>query len=606
MPSDLLQKINPPDTPGVYIMRDAAGKIIYIGKANSLKKRLASYFRPLEQLEPKTQALVKRLADIELLVTDSELEALVLECTLIKKHRPRYNVIMRDDKSYPYLKLTVQEPFPRLLATRKPFIDDARYFGPFVQGSLWDAVRAISLHFGLRLCKLDLKPGQLVERACLYAQMGQCAAACRGLESQEQYAQRAGRVLGFLQGGHDPLTPFLEVRMRQAAEERQFESAAKWRDVLKVIQVIRQKPLLSSTAREDRDILGLARSGSSATVEIFSVRSGNLEGRRHYYLQHLGQDTPAELLAHALTQYYSQTVAIPPEILVPEMPEEAELIARWLAQQADGTVKVRMPESDDERRFLKMAETNAWLYLKHSEDSRGDEPSATELAMLDDLQRQLGLSAKPSRIECYDISNISGQDAVGSQVVFTQGRPDSAQYRRYRIKTVQGPNDFAMLQEVLFRRLKRLEAGNNARPDLLVIDGGAGQLSAVRMVLNELELSELPVIGLAKKYEEIYQPGRAEPLRLTSDSPALKLLIKLRDEAHRFAIAYHRKLRGKRMHVSLLDPVEGLGPAKRRSLLRTFGSVEALLQVNEADLAALPGIGIELARKIQKVLRKSL
>ncbi|NTV52324.1 MAG: excinuclease ABC subunit UvrC [Candidatus Firestonebacteria bacterium] len=604
MSSELLAKVNPPDKPGVYIMREAQGKIIYVGKAVSLKKRLASYFRAQAQLEPKTQALVKRLADIEVMVTDTEIEALVLECTLIKKHRPRYNVVMRDDKSYPYLKVTVQEPYPRLLMTRKPFVDEARYFGPFVGGSLREAVRVISLHYGLRLCKLDLKPGGPQARPCLYAQIAQCDEICQGKGTPEKYRQRVQAVLEFLQGGADTLTPELETRMRRDAEAQQFELAAKWRDVLADIALIRQKPLLSSTSREDRDILSLAHAGGSATVEIFTVRSGNLEGRRHYFLQHVGADNRADLLAQAMTQYYSQAVALPPEILLPEEPSEGDLIRRWLGRQRGEPVVVRLPETDEEKRMLKMAETNAWLYLKHSQSGEAGEPSAEETAALESLRVSLGLGKTPERIEGYDISNISGTDAVGSQVVFLQGRADPSAYRRYRIRSVQGPNDFAMLQEVLFRRLKRVGEHGLPRPDLLVIDGGAGQLSAVQAVLKELAL-EVPVIGLAKQHEEIYQPGRIEPLRLPLESPALRLLTRLRDEAHRFAVAYHRRLRSRRMHVSALDKVEGLGLAKRRTLLRSFGSVEALLQVSEDDLAAVAGIGPVLARRIQKELRKN-
>jgi excinuclease ABC subunit C len=604
MSSELLAKINPPDKPGVYIMRDANGKIIYVGKAVSLKKRLASYFRAQAQLEPKTQALVKRLADIEVMVTDSEIEALVLECTLIKKHRPRYNVVMRDDKSYPYLKLTVQEPYPRLLQTRKPFIDEAKYFGPFVGGSLREAVRVISLHFGLRLCKLDLKPGGPQARPCLYAQIAQCDEICQGKGSPEKYQERVKAVLKFLQGGKDTLTPSLQERMRRDAEAKQFELAAKWRDVLHDIALIRQKPILSSTAREDRDLLSLAQSGNSATVEIFTVRAGDLEGRRHFFLQHLIGDNTAELLSQAVSQYYSQGVPLPPEILVPEEPAEGDLLRRWLEQQRGGPVVLRLPKNDNERRLLKMAETNAWLYLKHNTVGEEGEPSVEELAAMEGLREQLGLAKNPERIEGYDISNISGTDAVGSQVVFTQGRADTSQYRRYRIRSVQGPNDFAMLQEVLFRRLKRAAEPGAVQPDLLVIDGGAGQLSAVRAVLTELEM-DIPVIGLAKQHEEIYQPGREEPLRLPLDNPGLQLLTKLRDEAHRFAVAYHRNLRSRRMHVSALDKVEGLGPARRRTLLRSFGSVEALLQVSEEDLAAMEGIGPVLAKRIQKELRKN-
>jgi excinuclease ABC subunit C len=601
MDSQDLQRLNPPEQPGVYIMRDVHHKIIYVGKAISLKKRLASYFRPLEQLDAKTQALRQHLADVEFVVTGSEIEALILECNLIKKNQPRYNILMRDDKSYPYLKLTVQEDFPRLLTTRKPFVDEARYFGPFLLGSLWEMTRLISLHFGLRLCKFE--SGELArKRPCLYAQLSQCDAVCLGREGQERYAERVRAVIAFLEGKQDTLTPALETRMQRVAADEHFELAARLRDQLDMLAVIRQKPLLASTGREDRDVLGLARSGNSATVEIFTVRAGNLEGRRHYFLKHVTADTAEELLSSALAQYYSQPLPVPPEIVLPLHPAEEKVLQAWLNNRHGGKVRLRVPRGGAERRLLKLAETNAWLYLKHNDAATANELTETAREGLADLGSRLGLAGLPLHIEGYDISNIAGQDPVGSQVVFSNGQPDKAKYRRYRIVGVRGPNDFAMLQEMLYRRFKRLKAEGGLTPDLVVVDGGAGQLTAALAVLRDLELDQVPAIGLAKEHEEIFLPGGAEPLRLPADSRALHILTRLRDEAHRFAVAYHRQLRSRRMSVSALDRVEGLGPAKRRALLRTFGSVEAILQVPETELAAVPGIGPELAQRIRRKL----
>jgi len=620
MNSDDLHRLAPPDHPGVYIMRDAAGKIIYVGKALSLRKRLASYFRSPDQLDPKTQVLVSKIAGIELMLTDSEVEALVLEYNLIKKHRPRYNIVMRDDKSYPYLKLTVQEQFPRLFSTRRPFVDEAKYFGPFATVNLREVARQLSMFFRLCLCKREIRVGEH-KRPCLNCQLGRCDGACVGRIASGNYQERVQRVLAFLEGREDPITPALAERMQRAAENQQFELAASLRDQLNDMQKVRHQPLLSSPGRENRDVFGLARSGAAAAVEVFQVRSGNLEGRRHFFLQHVGGSSTPEILSQMLTQYYSLSVTIPAEIILPEPPEDAAVIRDWLQRRAAKALVVRAPENPEEARFLKMAETNAWLYLKHSVSEGSRELTEENRKILTDLASRLQLSGPPVRVECYDISNISGSDPVGSQVVFTNGEPDKMAYRHYRIRSVQGPNDFASLQEVLYRRLKKLqEAGGqpapdlhneeslrsrrplNPAPDLIVVDGGAGQLSAGQAVLRELGMTHLPMIGLAKQEEEIYRPGVSEPLRLPKSSRALQFLTRIRDEAHRFAITHHRKLRSKRMRLSELDKIEGLGPARRRALLRTFGSVEALLQVPEEELAAVPGIGPALAAKIRQFL----
>lgn len=600
-----LKRLNPPDRPGVYLMRDDRPRIIYVGKALSLRKRLASYFRANGPEDPKTQALVARIDSLEFIVTNSELDALILESTLIKKHRPRYNVFMRDDKSYPYLKLTVQETYPRLVSTRKPFVDEARYFGPFLAGSLKETTRTLSRHFRLCQVKQVIDPNRRTRKTCLYYQMGQCDGACLGQVSAEAYARKVRALLDFLEGGPDEVSPHVEERMRQAAGEQQFEKAAGLRDQLGVLQSLRHQTVVSSTERNDYDLIGLARSGASAGVQILHIRQGKLEGRRQFHLQAAGVHALTEILAQTLTQYYSQPVTIPPVIMVPQKPEDEKVILAWLATQRKGRVALRLPRTREARQLMKMAETNAWLNLKQSISEAADELSEEDAKILKDLAARLGLSGPPRRVEGYDISNLSGQDAVGSRVVFTHGQPDQAQYRRYRIQSVTGPNDFAMLQEVLFRRLKRLKDEPQDTPDLIVVDGGAGQLSAVRLVLKELDADHLAIIGLAKKEEEIYLPGRKQPLALPKSSPALKFLMRLRDEAHRFAVSYHRNLRTKRMHVSSLDAVPGLGAERRRALLRAFGSVEALLSVTEAELAKVEGIGPELAKRIQQTLRKA-
>ncbi|MBN1596222.1 excinuclease ABC subunit UvrC [candidate division FCPU426 bacterium] len=605
MTKEDLRRLHPPDSPGVYLMRDQHQKIIYIGKAVSLGKRLASYFRSPENLDPKTRALVAKIHTLEFVVTDSEVEALILENTLIKKHQPRYNVLLRDDKSYPYLKLTVQEDFPRLLMTRKPFADDALYFGPFAAaGPLKEAVRAVARHF--RLCQLKhaIRRHEASKRVCLYHQMGQCDGACMGLITPAAYARKVRAVRGFLEGGLDPISPGIQARMEQAAEAQQYENAARLRDQLEVLQRIRHQPAVSSTHRENRDVFGLARSGNLAAVEVFFVRAGKLEGRRHFYLRGAGAHADSAVLSQVLTQYYSQPVMVPAEIVLPLHPDDEGMIQSWLASGQRPPVNIRLPADGEAQRLLKMAENNAWLHLKHQAEGSAAELSEENRKILTDLAARLGLSGPPLLVEGYDISNIAGQDAVGSRVVFCNGHPDKNKYRRYRIRSVEGPNDFAMLQEVLFRRLRRLQQGRETPPDLIVVDGGAGQLSAARAVLQDLQFSHLPVIGLAKKEEAVYLAGQKEPLLLPKNSQALGFLTRLRDEAHRFAITYHRHLRGRRMKLSDLDLVPGLGVKRRRVLLRAFGSVESLLQVDTAELAKVEGIGLALARRIQDTLKK--
>jgi len=600
MQAEDLRRIAPPDLPGVYLMQDQQGKIIYIGKAVSLSKRLISYFRTSGRLDPKTRALVSRIKSLEYLVTSSEVEALVLENNLIKKHSPRYNILLRDDKSYPYLKLTIQEKYPGLLVTRRPFVDEARYFGPFPTAALKDTARLISRHFRLRLCQTAIKNYSRRKRPCLYLQMGQCDGICADGVRPQVYARRVKQVIDFLEGGPDSISGGIRHAMQKASDERRFELAALLRDQLDTLQKVRAQPVVSSPGREDRDILGLARSRGSATVELFNVRAGNLEGRRHYFLAHVGSHPAAEILSRIIVQYYSQPVSIPPEVVFAACPRDKSVIQKWLKTRRKGPVALRLPRNAEEAKLLKMAEANAWLYLKQSSEDNTNAGEEAEHKMLEDLAYSLNLSGPLRRLEGYDISNISGQDAVGSRVVWVNGKPDKSAYRHYRIRTVKGANDFAMLQEILFRRLRRVSSADEPAPDLILVDGGAGQVSAGRAVLRELKLEHLAIAGLAKKEEKIYLPEKAEPLCLPRTSPALKILIRLRDEAHRFALTYHRTLRSRRMRRSSLDSVIGLGPARRSLLLRTFGSVEAVLEATEKELADLPGISPALARRIKK------
>lgn len=601
---EIIKNINPPDYPGVYIMRDQRQQIIYIGKAASLKKRLNSYRRPLNKLDAKTNAMVTKIDTVEMMLTDSEIEALMLEYNLIKKHRPKYNVVMRDDKSYPYLKITKDDYFPRLVVTRNPYIDQAKYYGPYIGLPLKQVARDLSFAFNLCVKKILKKRLSNPKRSCLYYQMNRCSGVCMNKISEPEYMKLVQGLEDFLEGKQDKLTPIIKKKMAVAAGNREYEQAAQYRDQLDNLARVRNLPSVISSDLENKDIIAIAKMGNNAAVEIFNVRQGALEGRRHFFLQHVGISTETELYSQLLTQYYAQPVMIPSAIIIEKEPSDKPLLLQWLSSKKQADVAIRLPENHEEKRLLKMAETNAWLYLKHQNEEISEELSDDAGQKLADVQRRLNLSQLPVRIECYDISNISGQDAVGSQVVFTNGLPDKRQYRKYKIKTIPGPNDFAMMQEVLFRRFKKLKEEASNVPDLVVVDGGAGQLSAGLKVLDELELKHIPMIALAKKQEEIYLPNQSSPLQLSTQTLTIRLLTGLRDEAHRFAISYHRKLRSKRLHTSLLDNVAGLGPVIKSRLLRQFGSVEAIIDVPVEEMTKIAGIDPELARDIQRILKK--
>ncbi len=606
-PADAIIKAsNPPEAPGVYLMHDAKDEIIYVGKAITLKNRLSSYRRPLDSLDPKTRAMVTKIARVEFMVTDSEIEALMLEYTLIKKHRPKYNVLMRDDKSYPYLKITQDEYYPRLVVTRKPYVDQGHYYGPYVGLPAKLVARELVLAFGLCPKKIPLQGPPKNKRACLYYQMKRCTGACLGLVSLQDYRKQIRGLMDFMEGRKDSITPKLKRKMNEAAAREDFEAAAAYRDQLEHFARVRNLPSVRSADFQNKDFLALARSGQHAAVELFHVRAGNLEGRRNFSLQHVGLSSESELHAQVITQYYAQPVDIPATIILRGDPADKPLLLKWLETKKESPVVIRQPENDEEQRLLAMADTNAWLYLKHQDETWSEGLSEESRQVLEDVKKRLSLEQLPVRIEGYDISNISGQDAVGSRVVFTNGLPDKQEYRRYKINSISGPNDFAMMQEMLFRRFKRLQEEGAKVPDLVVVDGGAGQLSAGLQVLQELGLTHISMIGLAKKHEEIYQPGQMEPLQLAMTSPTIGLLTRLRDEAHRFAITYHRKLRSKRLQASVLDQIEGLGPVKKRRLLQQCGSVEAILNTSIEGLQTIAGIDKALALAIHRHLKKVL
>jgi len=582
-----------PDRPGVYLYRDAKAQVIYVGKAASLKSRVRSYFQESRAPDPKTDALVRQIADLEYIVTDNELEAMMLEANLVRKHRPRYNIILRDDKHYPFLRLTTDEEFPRLLVARRVRNDGSTYFGPFYPATaMRETLRLTRQLFPLRTCSITID-GQL-ERPCIQYAIHRCNAPCTGWETQEGYAQTVRDVKGFLEGKDDDLARRLTDEMETAATEEKFERAAVLRDQIQSLNKVRERQKIISTEEVDQDVIGVVRQGSDACVELFFVRKGRLVGQEAFFFDKVSGWSDGEILSAFVRQFYAKAVVPAPELLLSEAISEAELVTEWLSGLAGRRVTLTAPQRGARREFVAMAEANAAIALQNHLLSRDDR----QQYVLEELRRALSLPGAPNRIEGYDISNIQGTEQVGSMVVWENGDLKKDDYKRFRIRTVAGADDFASLREVLTRRFaKALEQGS-VLPDLVLIDGGRGQLNVGLSVLQELGLDWLPVIGLAKQQEEVYVGESPQPLALDPTSPALHTLQRIRDEAHRFAITYHKKLRDRRTIQSVLDAIPGIGPTIRTSLLKTLGSARRVREASVAELAAVPKVTPKLAQRI--------
>ncbi len=590
-----------PDRPGVYLFKDAKAQVIYIGKAAALRSRVRSYFQASRARDPKTDALVDQIADLDYIVTANELEALILESNLVKRHRPRYNIILRDDKHYPFLKLTTNEEFPRLMVARRIAKDRATYYGPFYPATaLRETLRLVRQLFPLRTC--SIKIDGTAERPCLQYYIHRCHAPCTGWETREGYAGTVADVEAFLEGREDDLARRLTREMEAAASEEKYERAAGLRDQIQALHKVRESQKIISTDLEDQDLLGLARQGSEACVQVFFVRKGRLLGRESFFFDRLLGAADGEVLSAFIRQFYAKNVVPPREILLSTDTPEAELTAEWLAQRRGARVELAVPQRGRKRELVAMAEENAALALQThllSRDSRRQ-------VVMEDLQRSLNLPGLPHRIEGFDISNIQGQEAVGSMVVWEAGTMKKDDYKRFRIRTVPGADDYAMMAEVLRRRYgKALEEGS-ALPDLVLLDGGRGQLNVGIRVLEELGLDFVPIVSLAKREEEVYHPESLHPLGLDPASPALHTLQKIRDEAHRFAITYHKKLRQKRTLTSVLDQIPGVGPTLRTNLLRHLGSARKVREASVAELAAVPRITPKLAQRIHEFFHPKL
>ncbi len=588
-----------PRKPGVYLMKGADGEVLYVGKAKDLKSRVRSYFGAGRTPGPRTDMLVGRIADVEYLVTDSEVEALLLESNLIKEHNPRYNIELRDDKSYPYIKVTLNEPYPRVFITRRLRNDGGRYFGPYAQvAAMRRNLALIKDLFPVRSCRYDL-PADRPTRPCLDYFIKKCEAPCVDYVTREHYRAMIDEVLAFLAGDVELVARRIRERMDQAAAGLDFERAGQLKKQLDALRMVEEGQRMQVGEREDRDVIALARVGDLGCGLILKVRRGRVLGKEHHVLRNLAAANadPAEILGLFLTRWYLRGGEFPSEVLVPFEFEDRPLVEAWFAGHVPHAVRVRVPQRGEKLKLLRLAEQNASLLLEEELlRGRGEGTRAADVVRA--LQRELGLPVLPRRIACFDVSTIQGADPVGACVVFVNGEPRKGEYRRFRIQYVEGQDDFAMVAEIVGRYLRgRLEGGDEL-PDLVVIDGGKGQLGAALGVMRELGVEDVPAIALAKQDEQIHLAGRSEPLVLPRRSEALRLLQRLRNEAHRFAVSYHRKRRTARTLVSTVEDIPGIGAKRRQALLRRFGSVERIRAAAPAEIAGLPGFSLPLAERV--------
>jgi len=595
--------VNVPSAPGVYLMKDAKGRILYIGKARDLKKRVNSYFTRKGRTDLKTSLLKEKIASFDTILTNTEKEALILESNLIKRHRPRYNVSLKDDKRYPCLRLNIKNPYPNLTVARKIKKDGALYFGPFPSaGAVRETLKLIHKTFKIRKCKSStLKHRQ---RPCLNYQMGLCLGPCSRPISPEVYAEVVEEVVIFLKGRTPELIKNVRKQMKSAAIQEDFEAAAAHRDRLFALERTLEKQVATTTDFKDRDVLGMARQGRAALIMVLFIRGGFLLGSRPFYLSE-NVLSDAELVTSFLKQYYEEAPFIPGEVLLPTQPEDRALLEERLMDLKGERVRVMIPKRGEKARLVRMADQNAKKNFKEQLDA-----AMAEQGLLDRLQRRLALERPPERIECFDLSNIAGTEGVGSMVVFEKGKPAPAAYRKYRIRSAPGRDDYAMLSEVLARRYKKTDTGEPL-PDLLIVDGGKGQLNTAVAVLKALGLyGSFDLIGIAKRDPErgetedkIYKPGRKNPVSLKKDTGGLLLLQRIRDEAHRSAITYHRKRRTMTYRQSMLQEIPGIGEKRRKSLLKHFGSLKRVKAASLEDLAAVPGMTRQAAQAVSKALK---
>ena len=599
-----------PRSPGVYLMRDARGQVIYVGKAINLAHRVRSYFHASARENPKVRRLAVEVADLEWIVTQSEVEALILEANLIKRYRPRFNVRLKDDKRYPYLKVTAED-FPKVLITRRMTQDGGRYFGPYTSSSaLRETLDLLRRLFPFRTCDREIT-GQ-DRRACLYADLKLCTAPCIGAVDKVQYQAVIEQLIRFMGGETEEVMAELRRQIDEAAGALQFERAAQLRDRYQALQLVMERQRVITTAAVNQDVIALARDDGNACVEVFFVRNGKLLGREYFVMEGSGGEETEEIVTAFLKQFYTEAASVPQEILLPAQIAEAAVLEQWLRTKRGDVVYLTVPHEGTGRDLLELASTNAAETLRVLKAQWEMDKHRSEVA-LQELAEHLALPRPPVRIECYDISTTQGVEVVGSMIVFEHGSPKKSHYRRFKIRDVRGQDDFASMREVLERRFERwrqLQSGalKGVRgsqawaklPDLLVVDGGKGQLGVAVEVLQRFELQDrVPVIGLAKRYEEVFLPGQREPVRLPETAPGLLLLQRVRDEAHRFAITYHRQRRRKVGLASQIDEIPGIGPVRRKALLKRFGSLHGIREASVSELMEVPGISRVLAEQIR-------
>ena len=606
---------NLPDSPGCYLMK-SGGKIIYVGKAKNLKNRVRQYFHESRNHTPKVRAMVEKVDDFDIVLVDGELEALILECNLIKLHKPWYNILLKDDKHYPYIRVNMHEPFPTVDLTRKSAKDGARYFGPFMSATvvreMLDVVRTV---FPIRTCSRQIGDGKTY-RPCVHYEIGQCHAPCAGKIDQAGYHEIMKRVLEFLGGNDQPVRQELTEKMREAALSLNYERAAVYRDRLAAVESVMQKQKAIVTGGGDQDVLAVVKCGDDAMVQMVMVRGGKMIGSESHALERAGDEPPEEVLTSFMLQYYSEESLPPREILVSHLMEDADVLAQLLTERRGAKVTVSQPQRGEKRQMVEMALKNASDAAMKREKQLTNSRLRT-VGALEELKEVLGMDVFPRRIEGYDISNTQGAQSVGSMVVMINGRPANRDYRYFRIKTVEGANDFASIQEVISRRLKhgltereeRLSQGLDPvsgkfsdLPELILIDGGRGQLEAAMAARDEVGLN-IPMFGLAKRLEEIVLPGEDQSILLDKHSPALHLIQRVRDEAHRFAISHHRSLRGAAALKSRLDEIPGVGPVRKKAILRHFETMEALEAASVEDICGVQGVSKHTAQAIYDFLR---
>ena len=608
-----------PDQPGVYIMHDSRDAIIYIGKAVSLRKRVHQYFQPSHDEGIKKAQMVKQIARFEYIVTDSELEALVLECNLIKEHRPKYNTMLRDDKTYPYIRVTLGEDFPRVLFSRQQKKDKSRYFGPYTSaGAVKDTIELVNKIYQLRTCNRNLPRDTGKDRPCLNYHIHQCTAPCQGYITKEAYRERVDAVVEFLNGNYAPVLKSLEEEMNTASANLEFEKAIEYRELLNSVRQIAQKQKITHTDGEDKDIIALAADDRDAVVQVFFIRDGKLIGRDHFYVKIGTEDTKAQILTTFIKQFYSGTPFIPREIMLPQEIEEQEVLADWLGEKRGSKVYIRVPQKGMKEKLVELAQKNAKMVLAQDREKIKREEGRT-IGALKEIEQLLDMKGL-NRVEAYDISNTSGFESVGSMIVYEKGKPKRSDYRKFKLRTVSGPDDYASMYEVLTRRfthgMREMEEmeekdlseeyGSFTRfPDLIMMDGGRGQVNIALKVLEELHLN-IPVCGMVKddnhRTRGLYYHNVEIPIDRGSEG--FKLITRIQDEAHRFAIEYHRSLRSKEQVHSVLDDIPDIGPARRKALMKKYQSLEAIREATEEDLAQTDSMSPQAARSVYRFFRE--